>query len=509
MLGRGKSFSGIHRHLEKMLAWSMKFPQFTFLYQCVVDHLESLIQDSIAATTLLKNNQILAQTTYQLEVSIKQLSVLRSVYDNVEGLSHHIRNLNITAALFQSTLKNPTSNVIEWQDKIQLYCKGATCTSDEETMHPFATFSEQVDRSLEKYQLCSDLKVIIENLQTQIADEAIKSFEHFAFDLNVESMDGSSQRVQSKRIFLASKLFPDYTPGLGRSISDTYNTLVNNIISILMRRVGEMNEMAHVIEKEGLRNGSRDADVIIGLQSFCWFDDFVPEESRFLYNACINFERRYNDTGSTCWKEILLLDEVDVFFGADFYGQTYNQVTQIREPEIVSILNYIWNTNKRHGRRQRLADIQSLPAYSQLLAKMPQFQFLIDAEITLMINQVRKVDEEPYYLDRATDRIGYRIMDSISYEAMYGYRTVFAYLHEAERGNVKNRDATLAKALAMPVLCGQFSYANISPERILGVSGLWDPFCIDPIEDDTLSKYQVLYGVLRNSFLCAAAALTL
>ena len=94
-------------------------------------------------------------------------------------------------------------------------------------------------------------------------------------------------------------------------------------------------------------------------------------------------------------------DEVDVFFRADFYGQTYNQVTQIREPKIVSILNYIWNTNKRHGRRQRFADIQSLPAYSQLLAKMPQFRFLIEAEITLMINQIQKVDEEPYYLDRA------------------------------------------------------------------------------------------------------------
>ena len=140
-----------------------------------------------------------------------------------------------------------------------------------------------------------------------------------------------------------------------------------------------------------------------------------------------------SETISTGRKEILLVDEVDVFFGADFYGQTYNQVTQIHEPQIVSILYHIWNTNKSHGRRQRLGDIQNMSAYSQLLAKMPQFKFLIDAEISLMIDQVQKVDEEPYYLDRATDRIGYKIMDSISYEASYGYRTVFAYLQEAER----------------------------------------------------------------------------
>ena len=209
---------------------------------------------------------------------------------------------------------------------------------------------------------------------------------------------------------------------------------------------------------------------------------------------------------SAARKEILLVDEVDVFFGADFYGQTYNQVTQMREPEVVDILNHIWIANKRGGRRQRLAEIQALPAYSKLLAKMPNFKFLLDGEISLMIDQVRKVDEEPYYLDRETNRIGYKVMDSISYEATYGYRTVFAYLQEAEKGNLKHKDSTLAHALAMQVSCGQFSYANISPERILGVSGTLS--ALGDYECDVLSKYGVetfmyvpsVYGESNFSF---------
>ncbi len=192
---------------------------------------------------------------------------------------------------------------------------------------------------------------------------------------------------------------------------------------------------------------------------------------------------------STDRKEILLVDEVDVFFGADFYGQTYNQVTQLREPEIVDILNHIWNNNKHNGRRQRLADVQSLPAYKKLLVKMPRWKFLFDAEIVLMIDQVRKVNEEPYYLDRATDRIGYKIMDSISYDAQYGYRTVFAYLQEADRDNLKDRNSTLTNALVMPISCGQFSYANISPERILGVSGTLS--AMSSHEYEILFKYGV------------------
>ena len=194
-------------------------------------------------------------------------------------------------------------------------------------------------------------------------------------------------------------------------------------------------------------------------------------------------------TKSLSRNEILLVDEVDVFFGADFYGQTYNQVAQLREPEIADILNHIWITNKSNNKRQRLADIKSLPAYSQLLAKMSRFKFLIDAEISLMIDQVRKVDEEPYFLDRENDRIGYRVMDSISYEATYGYRTVFAYLQEADRGTLKHRDSTLDNALVMPVSCGQFSYSEITPVRILGVSGTLS--ALGKYEYNVLSKYGV------------------
>mmetsp|Transcript_12850 Transcript_12850/g.19234 ORF Transcript_12850/g.19234 Transcript_12850/m.19234 type:complete len:1061 (-) Transcript_12850:89-3271(-) len=187
--------------------------------------------------------------------------------------------------------------------------------------------------------------------------------------------------------------------------------------------------------------------------------------------------------------EILLVDEVDVFFGSEFYGQTYNQVAQLKEPEIADILNHIWIANKRGERKQRLADIRALPAYSHLLTKFDGFKYILDSEISLMIDQVRRVDEEPYYLDRNTDRIGYKVMDSISYEVTYGYRTVFAYLQEADKGNLKESDKALASALFIPLSCGQFSYANISPKRILGVSGTLS--ALGKYEHEVLAKYGV------------------
>jgi uncharacterized protein YegL len=162
-------------------------------------------------------------------------------------------------------------------------------------------------------------------------------------------------------------------------------------------------------------------------------------------------------------------------------------VTQLRELEVAEILKEIWTAYKRGGRRQRLTDVKAMPAYARLLGKIPNYAFLLDNEISLMLYQVRHVNDEPYFLDN--DRIGYKVMDTISFKATYGYRTVFAYLKEADEGNLKNKDATLSNVLTMPVSCGQFSYANISPTRILGVSGTLE--AIGQYEKDVMATYGI------------------
>ena len=163
----------------------------------------------------------------------------------------------------------------------------------------------------------------------------------------------------------------------------------------------------------------------------------------------------------------------------------------MKEPEVAIILQKIWESHKRGGRRLRLADIKASDEYKSLnVKKMPGFDFVLDNEISLMLDQVRRVDDEPlYHLDQESDRIGYKIQDAISYKVTYGYRTVFAYLKEADKGNLTNRDSTLSRVLTFPISCGQFSYANIKPQRILGVSGTLE--VMSDYEKKVLQKYGV------------------
>ena len=184
-------------------------------------------------------------------------------------------------------------------------------------------------------------------------------------------------------------------------------------------------------------------------------------------------------------EEILLIDEVDVFFGAEFYGKTYNQVIEFKEPEIATILKRIWDAHSKGGHRLRLNDVKAMSDYKSLLTKMASFGYLLDNEINLMLNQVKRVDDVSYFLDADNDRIGYKVMDSISYNVTFGYATIFAYLKEAEK--LKNKAAALSRVLVMPISCGQFSYANISPTRIMGVSGTLA--AIGEYEKDVLDGY--------------------
>ena len=40
---------------------------------------------------------------------------------------------------------------------------------------------------------------------------------------------------------------------------------------------------------------------------------------------------------------ILLIDEVDVFFNREYYGNSYNIATSLKDETISNLIDYIWN----------------------------------------------------------------------------------------------------------------------------------------------------------------------
>lgn len=183
-------------------------------------------------------------------------------------------------------------------------------------------------------------------------------------------------------------------------------------------------------------------------------------------------------------QEILLVDEVDMFFGSNFYGKTHNQVAVLAFPQVETLLKSMWKTfgskdteeGRKKGKPKRKGDLSDMDAvfewkeFNALSQKFPDLSDMVTSEVSHMCQDLKtylKMGDE-HILNG--NRIGYKIMDGIVYDVVKGYQTAFAYLDEASKGHLDEN--VLGKSLALRIPCGRFSYANLGVPvpRILGVS---------------------------------------
>ena len=171
-------------------------------------------------------------------------------------------------------------------------------------------------------------------------------------------------------------------------------------------------------------------------------------------------------------QEVLLVDEVDVFFGGDFYGRTHNQVAVMESPEVENLLREMWTSrDMAQALPELIRKVLACPQYQALLQKYPDFADVIESEAMQMCVDLKDHMENPKDYVLCNGQICYKVMDGVVFDVVKGYKTAFAYLQEATNGSLQDEDTALTKALTLRVPCGRFSYAKLGSPKILGVSG--------------------------------------
>ena len=213
-------------------------------------------------------------------------------------------------------------------------------------------------------------------------------------------------------------------------------------------------------------------------------------------------------------EEILLVDEVDVFFGDNFYGRTHNQVAPLSSGEAEQLLREVWShKDSASSQHQILQAVKESTPYKALLNRYADFAEIVQSEVVLMCADLTghmaqvNAGEKDYVFDEVKGRIGYKVMDGIAWEVVKGYKTAFAYLQEATRSKLPNESETLQKALVLRVPCGRFSYADLGLAKILGVSGTVEAlgdYEWQVMQEFKISSYTLVpsvYGLNNFSFL--------
>jgi len=167
-------------------------------------------------------------------------------------------------------------------------------------------------------------------------------------------------------------------------------------------------------------------------------------------------------------QSVLLIDEVDVFFGKDFYGNTYNPATLISNNETFEILHLIYN----HRASVDMNIVSKTKFYADLMKAYPKLQPLFDLEIRKMLQDIKCFEDTPEKPILVSGIIYYKDQDMIACDKFYGYKTFFQYFHKFTQGEIPDLQG-VKDHVGIFLGCGNFSFAEIpnSFTYKMGVSG--------------------------------------
>jgi len=165
---------------------------------------------------------------------------------------------------------------------------------------------------------------------------------------------------------------------------------------------------------------------------------------------------------------VLLIDEVDVFFGSSFFGNTYNPATLVSNDASYDLLKFIFG----NAQNVNFGGVAATAHYKALTTQFPKLKPLIDYEIQKMIKEVKDFQNTPEKPIVNNDIIWYKEQDSITCKKVYGYRTAFQYFQKFKDGEIK-AEKSVKEHVGIYIGCGNFSFAEIPKDFTykMGVSG--------------------------------------
>jgi len=190
---------------------------------------------------------------------------------------------------------------------------------------------------------------------------------------------------------------------------------------------------------------------------------------------------------------ILLIDEVDVFFSKDFYGQLYTPSASVYDNSINELMQYIWDSRMNN---LTLNYVKNLDQYKKCQEFFKTWSSLLEEAVKMMICDVQSFESHGYIVK--DNRIAYKEQDNLVYNSVMGYKTFFAYMDEILKGNIQRSD-DINNFMSIGINCGNFSYADLPLKPnfyfILGVTGT-----LETLNEEEKKVILTEYGIKKQTF---------
>ncbi|KAL4496498.1 hypothetical protein ABPG72_014728 [Tetrahymena utriculariae] len=194
----------------------------------------------------------------------------------------------------------------------------------------------------------------------------------------------------------------------------------------------------------------------------------------------IQFDKIQFKNASDLNKQVLLIDEVDVFFSKEFFGNNYDIVAPIQDETIEKLLDKIWSEKVKPN--FSFKSISESDQFKQCLAKFPKWSELIQEQVKIIVHDFKNFNDiiiENY--KTKNDKIYYKNQDQYVDNISFGYRTLYSYYQEKENNRIS--EVGLKRQKMFKINCGSFSYSEL-PKKFLMIKGVTGTL-------ETLSKSQL------------------
>ena len=213
--------------------------------------------------------------------------------------------------------------------------------------------------------------------------------------------------------------------------------------------------------------------------------------------------KKTNPFTPTDKKNLLLLDEVDVFFGKNFYGKVRRPALPIQTKGTAELLRYIWKEKsslRKLDKQVAVDQLLALPCTQTILEEYPNLKSFLPSEISSMISYLAHYPDsgeiwgsKPIVQD---DQVGYIDKAGNLSFAYSGYNLAFAYLYYREKGEIKS-DRHLEDKLSITITTAQVLFSampnffNLKLGLTATLEGLTE-------EENAILKH---YGFDKRSFI--------
>ncbi|RYE30573.1 MAG: hypothetical protein EOP48_31895, partial [Sphingobacteriales bacterium] len=140
-----------------------------------------------------------------------------------------------------------------------------------------------------------------------------------------------------------------------------------------------------------------------------------------------------------------------------------------------------------------LSLVKASAQYQNCFNRFKDYGFLVEEAVKDMLFDLKEYPSHQYIVKE--DKIGYIDGDSVSFQAVNRYQTVFAYYHEHEKKKISKK--TLDENKWMRIVCGNFSYAEIPKQFsfIMGVTGT-----LKTLTKPERKVIEETYGIRKNTY---------